>query len=54
MFDNVTDDMTSNKKLNQILTGLFIRNTEIKNSTVFITESHFKVSRNVRITSTHF
>ena len=37
IFDNMIDDMISNKKLNQIVTELFIRGRKLNMSTVFIT-----------------
>ena len=37
IFDNMIDDMISNKKLNQIVTELFIRGRKLNISTVFIT-----------------
>ena len=47
-------DMFNNKKLNLIVTELFIRGTKINISTVFITQSYFKVPKDVRLNSTHF
>ena len=42
------------KKLNSIVTELFIRGRELNISIAFITQSYFKVSNNVRLNSTHF
>ena len=42
------------KKLNSIVTELFIRGRKLNISIVFITQSYFKVSNNVRLNSTHF
>ena len=42
------------KKLNPIVTELFIRRRKLNISVVFITQSHFKVSKDVRLNSTHF
>ena len=36
IFDDMIDDMISNKKLNQIVTELFIRGRKLNMSTVFI------------------
>ena len=47
-------DMINNEKLNPIVTELFIRGRKINISIVFITQSHFKVPKNVRLNSTHF
>ena len=46
--------MINNKKLNSIVTELFIRGYKISNSLVFINHSYFKVPRDVRINTTHF
>ena len=37
IFDDMIDDTISNKKLNQIVTELFIRGRKLNMSTVFIT-----------------
>ena len=47
-------DMINNKKLNSIVTELFIKGRNLNISIVFITQSYFKVSRDVRLNSTHF
>ena len=47
-------DMINNKKLNPIVTELFIRGRKINISLVFITQSVFKVPKDVRINSKHF
>ena len=47
-------DMINNKKLNLIVTELFIRGRKLNISFVFITQSYFKVPRDVRLNSTHF
>ena len=52
VFDLI-DDMINNKKLNSIMIDLFIRGRKLKISLVFITQSHFKVPKNVRLNSTH-
>ena len=44
--------MNKNKKLNLIVTELFIRGRKL--SIVFITQSYFKVPKDVRLNSTHF
>ena len=48
------DDMINNKKLNPVVTKLFIRCKKLNISIAFITQSYFKVSKNVRLSSTHF
>ena len=47
-------DMIHNKKLNSIVTELFIRGRKINISLVFITQSYFKVRKDVRLNTTHF
>ena len=54
VFDDVIADMINNKKLNSIVTELFIRGTKLNISLVFITESYFRVPKNVKLNSTHF
>ena len=46
--------MINNKKLNSIVTELFIRGRKLNISLVFITQSYFKVPKDVRLNSTHF
>ena len=47
-------DMINNKKLNSIVTKLFIRGRKLNIYLVFITQSYFKVPKDVRLNSTHF
>ena len=47
-------DMINNKKLNSVVTELFIRDRKLIISVVFITQSYFKVPKDVRLNSTHF
>ena len=47
-------DMIQNKKLNSIVTELFIRGRKINISLVFNTQSYFKVPKDVRLNNTHF
>ena len=47
-------DMIHNKKLNSIVTELFIRERKLNISLVFITQSYFKVPSDVRLNTTHF
>ena len=54
VFDDIIADMSNNKKLNSILTELFIRGRKLNISIVFITQSYFKVPKDVRLSSTHF
>ena len=47
-------DMISNNKLNPIVTELFIRGRKLNISIVFVTQSYFKVLKDVRLNCTHF
>ena len=47
-------DMISNNKCNPIATELFIRDRKLNISLVFILQSYFKVSKDVRLNSTHY
>ena len=53
VFDDMIADMISNKKLNSIVTELFIRCRKLNISLVFISRSYFKVPKDVRNNSTH-
>ena len=46
--------MLSNKKLNPIVTELFIRGRKLNIFLIFITQSYFKVPKDVTLKSTHF
>ena len=54
VFDDMIADMLSNKKLNPIVTELFIRGRKLNISLVFITQSYFAVWKNIRLNSTHY
>ena len=54
VFDDMVADMINNKKLNSIVTELFIRGRKLNISFVFITQSYFKVPKDVRLNTTHF
>ena len=45
VFDDMIADMLSNKKLNPIITELFIRAKKLNISLVFITQSYFAVTK---------
>ena len=53
VFDDMIADMINNKKLNPIVTELFIKGRKINLSIVCITQSYFKVPKDVRLNSTH-
>ena len=54
VFDDMITDMILNKRLNSIVTELFIRGRKLNVSLVFITQSYFKVPKNVRLNTTRF
>ena len=53
VFDDTIADMINNKKLNPVVTELFIRGRKLNVSIVFITQSYFKVPKDIRLNSTH-
>ena len=54
VFDDMIADMIHNKKLNSIITELFIRGRKSNISLVFITPSFFKVPKDVKLNTSHF
>ena len=54
VFNDMIADMIHNKKLNSIVTELFIRGRKINISLVFITQSYFKVPKDFTLNTTHF
>ena len=54
LFDDMIADMINNKELNSVVTELFSRGRELNISLIFITQSYFKVPKDVRNNSTHF
>ena len=54
IFDDMIANMINNKKLNSIVTELFIRGRKLNISLVFITQSYLKVPQVVRLNTTHF
>ena len=53
-FDIMIAHMVNNKKLNSIVTELFIRDRKLNISIGFITQSYFKVPKDIRLNSTDF
>ena len=47
-------DMIYNKKLNSVVTELFIGGRKLNISLAFITQSYFKVPKDVRLNTSHF
>ena len=54
IFDDMIVGMINNKKLNSIVTELFIIGRKLNISLVFITQSYFKVPKDARLNTTHF
>ena len=54
IFDDMFADMTHNKKLDSIVTELFIRGRKPNIYLVFINQSYFKVPKHVRLNTSHF
>ena len=54
VFHHMVANMINNKKLNPIVTELFIRGMKLNISIVFIIQSYSKVPEDVRLNSTHF
>ena len=54
IFDDMITDMINNNKLNPVVTELFIRGRKLNISIVFITQSYFKVPKDVRLNCLHF
>ena len=52
--DDMIADMIHNKNLNSIVTELFIRGRKRNISLVFITQSYFKVPKDLRLNTSHF
>ena len=52
VFDGMIADMINSKKLNPVVTELFIRGRKLNISIAFITQSYFKVPKDVRLNST--
>ena len=54
VFDDMIADVIKNKKLNSIVTELFIRGRTLNISLVFIAQSYFKDPKDVILNTTHF
>ena len=54
VFNDIIAHMVNNKKINSIVTELFIRGRKLNISLVFITQSYFNVPKDVRLNTTHF
>ena len=54
VFDDMIADMINSRRLDSVVTELFIRGRKLNLSLLFITQSYFKVSKEVRLNITHF
>ena len=54
VFDDMIADIINNKKLNPVVTELFIKGRKLNISIVFITQLCFKVPKDVGLNSTQF
>ena len=54
VFHDMIVDMRNNEKLNPVVIELFIRDRKLNISIVFITQSYFKVPKEVRLNTTNF
>ena len=54
VFDGLIVNMGSNKKLEQVVNGFFIRGRKLNTSVVYITQPYFLVLKFVRLNSTYF
>ena len=54
VFDDMIGDIINNKNLNSMVTELLSTGKKLNISLVFITQSYFKVPKDVRPNSTHF
>ena len=54
VFVDMIADIINNKKINSIVTELSIRGRKFDISIAFITQSYFKVPKDVRLNSTYF
>ena len=53
VFDGMIAYMINNKRLNPIVTELFIRGTKLNIYLVFISQSYFALPKNIRLNCTH-
>ena len=54
IFDDMIPDRLSNKKLNPVVTELFIRGRKLNISLVYITQSYFAVPKKYRLNSAYY
>ena len=54
VFDKMIAYMLNNKKLNTVVTELFIRGRKLNTSIIFIPEFYFSLPKNIRLNFTHY
>ena len=54
MFDDMINDVMTNKKYQQLVKGLFIRSRKLNTSLVFLCRSYFRILKDVRLNSPHY
>ena len=54
VFDDMIANMISNKKVNPIVTDLFIRGRKLNISLVFVKQFYFAIPENIRLNITHY
>ena len=54
VFDDIIADMLSNKKLNPVVTQLFIQGRKLRFLLFFVAQSYFAVQKNIRLNATHY
>ena len=53
-FDDIIADIEANKKLSPKVIKLFLRGEKLNISFVFISQSYFKVPKNIRVNATYY
>ena len=54
IFDDMIANIISNKNLNPMVTDLFIRRRKLNIAIVFIKQSYFLVTKNIKLNLTHY
>ena len=54
VFADMIADKINNKKLNPIVTEVYIRGRKINISSIFVSQSYFKIPKDIRLNTTHF
>ena len=54
LFDDIISDIMTNKTFHAIIKKLFIRCRKLNISLIFITQSYFKIPKDVRLNSAHY